>query len=129
MTNKIWITLAMVTAVTVYSSVAATARGGGGHGVGGHGVGGHGGGPGGFTGNGGFAGGMGVRGYFAPEQAGGSHSVAGRPLSLRGDRFAFARSPFRDRFSLFGAPYPYYSDVCYSRVWTRWGWRWSDVCW
>jgi hypothetical protein len=35
---------------------------------------------------------------------------------------------FRDRFA-FGAAYPYgYYDDCYTRVWTRWGWRQQYVC-
>jgi hypothetical protein len=122
MKSKICIALATVAAVTLCSSAVAMARGGGGHGGGGHG-----GGIGGFAGHAGLAGGMG----FAPGRAGGFRGMAGRPLGLHGDRFAFARRPFlRNRFAFFGGvyPYPYYSDGCYSRVWTPWGWRWNDLC-
>ena len=43
-------------------------------------------------------------------------------------RSAF-RHRFRHRFALFGAAVPYdYDEGCYTRVWTRWGWRWTSAC-
>jgi hypothetical protein len=43
-------------------------------------------------------------------------------------RFAF-RHRFRHRFAFFGAAVPYgYDEGCYTRVWTRGGWRWTSVC-
>ncbi len=47
-----------------------------------------------------------------------------------GHHFPFHHHRFHNRFFFVGAPYlsAYYDDGCYTRVWTRWGWRWTDVC-
>src|ERR1700687_4028933 len=39
----------------------------------------------------------------------------------RDDRFHFRHRFFHSAFVFAGAPYDY--DDCYTRVWTRWGWR------
>jgi hypothetical protein len=44
----------------------------------------------------------------------------------RDDRFHFRHRFFRDGFVFAGAPYDY--DDCYTRVWTRWGWRVRSLC-
>jgi hypothetical protein len=45
---------------------------------------------------------------------------------------AFFARPFHHHFGrgFFFAevPYAYDNDVCYMRVWTRWGWRWRSIC-
>jgi hypothetical protein len=44
----------------------------------------------------------------------------------RGRHFAFRHGRFfrHRRFAFVGGFY----DDCYTRVWTRWGWRWIYVC-
>jgi hypothetical protein len=45
-----------------------------------------------------------------------------------GPHFAFRHDRFFRRGAVVGAgPYAYY-DNCYTRVWTRWGWRWIYAC-
>jgi hypothetical protein len=66
-----------------------------------------------------------------------NNRTAFRKSSFVSNRFAFRHHRFfRNRFAFaFGAAFPYdyydygsYYDNCYERVWTRWGWRWINVC-
>jgi hypothetical protein len=139
--RKTIIALAAVVVVGVGSTLSASARGGGGgHGGGGGGHGGMGGGGMGGMGHGGIGfGGMGRGGFAGPAMGrpGGVARVAAvHPMGLRGARVAFNngyrfRHRFvRNRFEFVGGGYPYaygYDD-CYARVWTPWGWSWSNVC-
>jgi hypothetical protein len=94
MVSKIAILAAVVMAVSIGSTVSASARHGGMMG------------PGGFT------------------HSGFSHGFAFR--HDRDDRFHFRHRFFREGFVFAGAPYDY--DDCYTRVWTRWGWRVRSLC-
>ncbi len=58
---------------------------------------------------------------------------AGRRFAFHNRAFFRHHRHFRNRFAFFfGAPFGYYDyayyDDCYVRVWTRWGWRWRNVC-
>jgi hypothetical protein len=115
MIRKMVIALAAVAAVTAGLSFGAAAMHGGG------------------IGHGGFGGaGFGHAAFGHP--GGFGASMGARSFGLRGDRFAFRdrfdfRRPFiRNRFAFIGGPFPYGDDDCYSRVWTRWGWRWTSAC-
>jgi hypothetical protein len=124
MMRKMAIALTAAAVVTVGSMVSASAMHGGGGG------GGHGGG-GGFHSGGGFGGGhFGGGGVGRPAFSSPGRFATARPVGF--NRFAFRNRSdhrfFRNRFAVFaGYPYGYYDD-CYSRVWTRWGWRWQSVC-
>jgi hypothetical protein len=135
MVRKVAIALAAVAVVTAGSILSASAMHGGGGGRGG-GMG-HGGMGFGGMGHVGFgrAGGFGVAALGRP---GGFQNLAAvHPMGLRGGRFAFGdRFHFRrrfvgNRFAFVGAGLPYgygYYDDCYARVWTPWGWSWTNVC-
>jgi hypothetical protein len=108
MASKIAIAMTAVIAITVGSTMGASAmHGGGGMGMG------HG-------GMGGWHGGSSHSG-FSP---GFHHGFAFR--HDRDDRFRFRHRFFRNEFVFAGAPYGY--DDCLVRVWTRWGWRLRSVC-
>ena len=87
--------------------------------------------------HGGFGGGFarpafGGGGFGRPAFGGGGFMGA-RAFAFRGNRFAFHRPFFRNRFAFFtaAAPFAYSSyaySSCYSKVWTPWGWRWRWVC-
>jgi hypothetical protein len=90
---------------------------------------------GGGMGHGGFGGhGFGHAAFGHPGGLGGF--VGSRPFGFHGDRFSFRdRFDFRHRFfrnrvAFIGAPFVYGDgyDDCYTRVWSRWGWRWTSVC-
>jgi hypothetical protein len=111
MVRKLVMALIAVTAVTAGSTLSAAAMHGGG------------------MGHAGFGGaGFGHAAFGHPGGFGaGAHS-----FGFRGDRFAFRdrfdRRPFfRSRFAFIGGPFPY-GDDCYTRVWTRWGWRLVPLC-
>ena len=120
MVRKMVIALAAVASVTAGSTFSAEAGHGGGMrhgGFGGHGV------------------GHATIGH--PSRIGGV--VAARPFASGANRFAFRNRFdsrhrfFRNRFVFVGAPFLYgydygYDDYCYTRVWTRWGWRRMSVC-
>jgi hypothetical protein len=109
---KIVVALAAVAAVTAGSTIMASARHGGGMGHGGFGH-------------------MGGVGHSAFAHPGGFRGFAGaRPFAFHRDRFAFRHQRFFfNRVGFFGATFPYaYDDNCYTRVWTRWGWRRMLVC-
>jgi hypothetical protein len=46
------------------------------------------------------------------------------------NRFAFRHHRFvRNRFAFVGAGfYDSYYDSCYARIWTAYGWQWTNVC-
>jgi hypothetical protein len=94
MVSKMAILAAAVMAVSIGSTVSASARHGG------------------MMGSSGFS------------HSGISHGFAFR--HDRDDRFHFRHRFFRDGFVFAGAPYDY--DDCYTRVWTRWGWRVRSLC-
>jgi hypothetical protein len=102
MIRKVMIALAAAALVTAGSTLTASAHGGGG---------GHGGGMGGHMG-----------GFSHPGMAG-NRFDHGRFANHR-----FFRHRFGNRFFIGGFPYWYYGDGCYTRVWTRWGWRWQYAC-
>jgi hypothetical protein len=86
---------------------------------------------------GGRGGGMAFAGHAAIGHAGPVGFAGARSMAWRGNHVAFAHNGafrrhhfFRNRFIFAGAPfaYAYYDNGCYERVWTRWGWRWTDVC-
>ena len=115
MVRKLVMALVVVAAVTAGSTLNAAAMHGGG------------------MGHGGFGGmGFGHVGFGHPGGIGGF--AGGHSFGFRGDRFAFRdrsdfRRPFfRSRFAFIGGPFVYGDDDCYTRVWTRWGWRWISVC-
>jgi hypothetical protein len=113
MVSKIAIAVTAVIAITVGSTLGASAmHGGGGMGHGGMGMG-HG-------GMGGWHGGYSHSGF----SHGFHHGFAFR--HDRDDRFRFRHRFFRNEFVFAGAPYGY--DDCLVRVWTRWGWRLRSVC-
>jgi hypothetical protein len=136
MVSKIAIAMTTVIAITVGSTMGASAmHGGGGMGHGGGGMGmGHG-------GMGGWHGGSGHSGFSPGFHQGFRHDRDDRFAFRhdrddhfrfrrdhdRDDRFRFRHRFFRDDFAFLGAPYDY-SDDCYTRVWTRWGWRVRSVC-
>jgi hypothetical protein len=124
MIRKAVISLAAAAVVLVGSTLAASARFGGGMGhAGGFG---HGGGAIGHFG-GGFS--RGAVGPGVAHPAGIGRFAAGRPFFFHGNRFALRHHRFfGPRFAFFGG-YPYaYNDVCYTRVWTPVGWRWTYAC-
>ena len=116
------IAIGLAVAVITCASAANVSAHGGGHGGGGH---------------------MGS-GHFAAAHAGnfGSFSRSNfsgfsHPVVFHGNHAAFAnhfaghgfRHRFHRRFFFVGSPYVYaYDDDCYVRIWTRWGWRWRNVC-
>ena len=128
MIRKMMIALATVAVVATGTTFGAMAAHGGGMGHGGFGGGmGHGG-----FGHSGFGGG-GSFGHAAFGHPGGFGGFSGgRPFGFRGDRFVGRDGHrfFRNRFAFIGAPFLYGDDYddCYTRVWTRWGWRWTSVC-
>jgi hypothetical protein len=99
---------------------------GGGHmggGWGGHGMGG------GWSGH---AVGMGFASRAAVAHVGPVGFAGARSWAWHGNHlnhFPFRHHFVRNRFFI-GAPYAYayYDDGCYTRVWTAWGWRWTNVC-
>ena len=119
------IAMTAVIAITVGSTMGASAmHGGGGMGHGGGGMGmGHG-------GMGGWHGGYSHSGF----SHGFHHGFAFRHdrddrfafRHDRDDRFRFRHRFFRNEFVFAGAPYGY--DDCLVRVWTRRGWRLRSVC-
>jgi hypothetical protein len=115
MASKTAIAMTAVIAITVGSTMGASAmHGGGGMGHGGGGMGmGHG-------GMGGWHGGYSHSGF----SHGFHHGFAFR--HDRDDRFRFRHRFFRNEFVFAGAPYGY--DDCLVRVWTRRGWRLRSVC-
>jgi hypothetical protein len=123
--RKMAIALAAAAVVTAGSTLSAAAMHGGG------------GGRGGGMGFGGIGHGGGF-GAAALARPGGFQGLAAvHPMALRGGRFAYGdrfhfRHRFvRNRFAFIGAGLPYgygYYDDCYARVWTPWGWSWSNVC-
>ncbi|SRR5437879_5624341 len=124
MVRKIVIALAATAAIVAGSAFDASARMGG--------MGGHSGGSMGRSGMGHV--GMGPGG-FARMSPGFSRAAVGHPSSfarvgVAHPRFAFRDHRFRFRNRLFfAAAFPYgYSDGCYERIWTRWGWRLINVC-
>ena len=136
MVRKVAIALAAVAVVTAGSILSASAmHGGGGGRGGGMGHGGMGFGGMGHAGFGHAGGGFGVAALGRP---GGFRGIAAvHPMALRGGRFAFGdRFHFRrrfvgNRFAFVGTGLPYgygYYDDCYARVWTPWGWSWTNVC-
>ena len=117
--------------------------GGVGGGFGGHGFGGMRGGFGGMHAGFARAGGIGHAGFARPAFAHGGFGRVGvaRPAFFHGNRFAFRhpgsfrnhRRFGRNRFAFIGAGagydfYDSYYDSCYARVWTPYGWQWTDVC-
>jgi hypothetical protein len=146
MMRKFVIAMAAVAAITAGSTIDVSARGGGGGGhggTGGHGGGGMGGhGGGGMSGHGGM-GGMGHAGMSGGRGMGFAHASVGRPGFNRFagaphvGRFAHGnRSSFRHRFAFRHHRFFRHrvafvgvaDDGCWTRVWTRWGWRWISVC-
>jgi hypothetical protein len=112
MASRIAIAVTAVIAITVGSTLGASAmHGGGGMGHGGMGHG----------GMGGWHGGFGHSGF----SHGFHHGFAFR--HDRDDHFHFRHRFFRNEFVFAGVPYGY-DDGCYVRVWTRWGWRLRSVC-
>jgi hypothetical protein len=131
MIRKAVISLAAAAVVLVGSTLAASARFGGGMGHGG-GFGHVGGGIGHVGGGIGHIGGGFSRGAFGPGFAhpgGIGRFAAGRPSFFHGNRFAFRRHRFLGPRLAFIGGYSYaYDDVCYTRVWTPVGWRWTYAC-
>jgi hypothetical protein len=129
MVSKIAIAMTAVIAITVGSTMGASAMHGGGGGMG-HGGGGMGMGMG-HGGMGGWHGGPSHSGFSPGFHQGFRHDrddhFRFRRDHDRDDRFRFRHRFFRDDFAFLGAPYDY-SDDCYARVWTRWGWRVRSVC-
>jgi hypothetical protein len=138
--RNIIIAIAAAATLAAASATGALARGGGmggGHGGmgGGHMGGGH---MGGHMGGGwsGHAVGMGFASRAAVAHVGPVGFAGARSVAWHGNHVAFGRHfPFRhrfvrNRFFFAGAPYAYayYDDGCYTRVWTAWGWRWTNVC-
>ena len=103
MVSKIAIAVTAVIAITVGSTLSASAM--------------HGGGGMGHGGMGGWHGGYSHPGFS-------HHGFAFR--HDRDDRFRFRHRFFRNEFVFAGAPYGY--DDCLVRVWTRRGWRLRSVC-
>ena len=99
MVSKIAILAAAVMALSIGSTGSASARHGG------------------MMGPSGFS-------HSGFTHSGFSHGFAFR--HDRDDRFHFRHRFFRDGFVFAGAPYDY--DDCYTRVWTRWGWRVRSLC-
>ena len=70
-------------------------------------------------------------GHVGPVGIAGARSMAwhGNHVAF-GHHFAFRHHRFHNRFFFAGAPFAYasYYDGCYARVWTPWGWRWTNVC-
>lgn len=131
MLRKTVIALAALAVVTAGSTFDASARGGGGGGRGGgmgggmaHMGAGVGAGHAAFTGGAAFSRPSGVARFSGDRRVGFDRD---RGFRDRGGRDGFRHRFLRDRFAFIGAPYGY-DDGCYSRVWTRWGWRWSNVC-
>jgi hypothetical protein len=107
--RKMMIACAVATMLAALSAPDVAMARGGGHG------GGHGGGMG-RGGGFGFAGGhMGAIG-FAAVHPGYGHRFNGRHFFVR------------NRFAFIGGGYPYGYYDCYERVWTAWGWTWTNVC-
>jgi hypothetical protein len=85
---------------------------------------------------GGHAGAMSMASHAAIGHMGPVGGIGARSWAWHGNHVAFGRFPihhrhfFRNRFFFAGAPfaYAYYDDGCYQHVWTRWGWRWVNVC-
>ena len=81
-------------------------------------------------------GGMGFASRAAIGHVGPVGLAGARSWAWHGNRVAFAHHfPFRHRFVrnrfFFGAPFAYasvYDDGCWARVWTQWGWTWTNVC-
>jgi hypothetical protein len=125
MVRKIIIALAASAAVLSGSTLAASARmGGGGHGghMGGH-MGSH------------MSSHVGARmGGFG--RAGVAHGTFRQFSGVRAvnharvdHRLVLRHNRHHRRFVFFAGAYPYYAyDNCYARVWTPYGWRWSYVC-
>ena len=68
-------------------------------------------------------------GHGGMGHAGIGHSGFGHGFAFRhdrDDRFHFRHRFFHSGFVFAGAPYGY--DDCYTRVWTRWGWRVRSLC-
>jgi hypothetical protein len=107
MVSKIAIAVTAVIAITVGSTLSASAM--------------HGGGGMGHGGMGGWHGGYSHPGF----SHGFHHGFAFR--HDRDDRFRFRHRFFRNEFVFAGVPYGY-DDDCYIRVRTRWGWRLRSVC-
>jgi hypothetical protein len=96
--------------------------------------------------HGGGHGGHGGGGSFAAAHAGSAGSFSGgHSVAFSGSHAAFANHAafgnhfvdrgfgfhhrFHRRFFFVGGPGVYgYDDGCYGRIWTRWGWRWTNVC-
>jgi hypothetical protein len=88
-----------------------------------------------FLGNSGFHGGQGSMGAgrgtaFAPA----IHRFGGAPVGFRHNLafrhdFGFPHRHTRN-VAFFGAPFFYgdYSDGCWRRVWTSYGWQWANLC-
>lgn len=141
-------TVAAIAAGSILDSPATAQRGsmGGGH-MGGGGIGG------GHMGGGGMGGGhMGGMGFGHVGGIGMGHAAFGHPggfshfggpraFAFHGNRFAFhnrfafRHHPFffrhhrffRHSFAFIGGPLFAY-DSCFRRIWTRWGWRWINLC-
>jgi hypothetical protein len=86
---------------------------------------------GGMGGHGGMSGmgmghGMGGRGMGMARGTGFAHGGPHVGRFAHGRHFAFRHGRFfrHRRFAFAGGFY----DVCYTRVWTRWGWRWIYAC-
>jgi hypothetical protein len=108
MIHKLAIALVTVSAMTLASTFSASAMHGG---------------AGGFHGS--FAHSNGASSAFARPEF--PHPGFRDHLGFR-DHFAFRHHRFlRDRFFFVGDPF-YYDDACIERVWTRWGWRWVNIC-
>jgi len=107
MASKTAIAMTAVIAITVGSTLSASAM--------------HGGGGMGHGGMGGWHGGSSHPGF----SHGFHHGFAFR--HDRDDRFRFRHRFFRNEFVFAGVPYGY-DDDCYIRVRTRWGWRLRSVC-
>ncbi|HLH88928.1 MAG TPA: hypothetical protein VKX28_10740 [Xanthobacteraceae bacterium] len=123
------IAIALATVVIICATACGvSARGGSGGHMGGGPIRGH-------MGGGNFAAAhVGNFGGFSHSNLGGvSHSFAFRgnhaffPNRFIGRHLAF-RHRFHRRFFFVGAPYAFAYDDCYVRIWTRWGWRWRNLC-
>jgi hypothetical protein len=134
--RKLMIVLVAIATIGAGATLPAFARGGGGHGGGGHG--GHGGRGHSMSHAGiGHAAGIGRAGFARASLAnpGMGRVGAARPLGWHGHRFAaghkfaFRHHRFHRRFAFIGASFGYgLYDDCITRVWTPWGWRWTNVC-
>jgi hypothetical protein len=115
MIRKLLVAVTAAAVIAAGSIVTASARGGSGGSHGG-GMGGHGG-----------MGGMGHSGAGMGRGMGFPHANVGRPgvgPFVRGRNFAFPHHRFfRHRFFV-----GVYGDDCWTRVWTRRGWRWLYAC-